>query len=147
MSRKIYRSAMGKPVDMGALFLQNENTRAVGNMNVNARGDILDSANRVVETKTRQVQRKYRRQTNVSSGPVSSNTVTAKQQVLEPITDTFDDLLPLEAEPVVHVASAESAESAPRGGLAAAIARSREVKQELEKTARQRVQEQSVRKI
>jgi hypothetical protein len=135
---------MGKPVDMGALFLQNENTRAVGNMNVNARGDILDSANRVVETKTRQVQRKYRRQTNVSSGPVSSNTVTAKQQVLEPITDTFDDLLPLEAEPVVHVASAESA---PRGGLAAAIARSREVKQELEKTARQRAQEQSVRKI
>ena len=111
MSRKIYRSAMGKPVDMGALFLQNENIRAVGNMNVNARGDILDSTNRVVETKTRQAQRKYRRQTNVSSGPVSSGTVNAKQQAMEEmvdVTDTFDDLLQdePESEPVPTVAVA-----------------------------------------
>jgi hypothetical protein len=35
----------------------------------------------------------------------------------------------------------------PTGGLAAAIARNREIKQELEKTARQRVQEQGMRKI
>ena len=141
---------MGKPVDMGALFLQNENIRAVGNMNVNARGDILDSTNRVVETKTRQAQRKYRRQTNVSSGPVSSGTVNAKQQAMEEmvdVTDTFDDLLQdePESEPVPTVAVAT--ESAPRGGLAAAIARSREVKQELEKTARQRAQEQGLKKI
>jgi len=33
------------------------------------------------------------------------------------------------------------------GGLAAAIARSREVKQELEKTLKQRAREQGVRKI
>jgi hypothetical protein len=35
----------------------------------------------------------------------------------------------------------------PRGGLAAAIARSREVKQDLEKTPRQLAQETSLRKI
>jgi len=29
MTRKQYRTAMGKVVDMGALMLQNENTRAV----------------------------------------------------------------------------------------------------------------------
>ena len=141
---------MGKPVDMGALFLQNENIRAVGNMNSNARGDILDSSNRVVETKSRQAQRKYRRQTNVTSGPVASDTVSAKKQseVSEAVvTDTFDDLLQeddFEEPPVVPSATTESA---PRGGLAAAIARSREVKQELEKTARQRAQEQGLKKI
>ena len=44
MSRKIYKSAMGKTVDLGALLLQNEQVRAVGNMGVNAAGDRIDSA-------------------------------------------------------------------------------------------------------
>jgi hypothetical protein len=143
---------MGKPVDMGALFLQNENIRAVGNMNANARGDILDSSNRVVETKSRQAQRKYRRQTNVTSGPVVSDTVSAKKQFATSetvITDTFDDLLQEDdlQEPEAVPVSATETQSAPRGGLAAAIARSREVKQELEKTARQRAQEQGLKKL
>jgi hypothetical protein len=144
---------MGKPVDMGALFLQNENIRAVGNMNSNARGDILDSSNRVVETKSRQAQRKYRRQTNVTSGPVVSDTVSAKKQSEASeavVTDTFDDLLQednFEEPPVVPSVPSANTELAPRGGLAVAIARSREVKQELEKTARQRAQEQGLKKI
>ena len=48
MTGKIYKSAMGKPVDLGSLILENENIRAVGNMNVNARGDVLDSANQEI---------------------------------------------------------------------------------------------------
>ena len=44
----ISRSAMGKSVDMGALVSRNEKVRAVGNMNVNARGDILDSNNKII---------------------------------------------------------------------------------------------------
>jgi hypothetical protein len=143
MSRKIYRSAMGKPVDMGALFLQNENIRAVGNMNANARGDILDSANRVVETKTRQAQRKYRRQTNVTAGPAGNQPQQEMSQALD-VSDTFSDLPQDEPDTITEPVANSSA---PRGGLAAAIARSREVKQELEKTARQRAQEQGLKKI
>jgi hypothetical protein len=142
---------MGKPVDMGALFLQNENIRAVGNMNINARGDVLDSANRVVETKNRQAQRKYRRQTNVTAGPVTSNTISAKQQgtvaSIVDSTDTFEDLLEHESDFVPSSVQETSSTATPRGGLAAAIARSREVKQELEKTVRQRAQEQPIKKI
>jgi hypothetical protein len=52
MTNKIYKSAMGKTVDMGSLLLQNENTRAVGNMGVNARGDLLDSSNTVTTIST-----------------------------------------------------------------------------------------------
>lgn len=137
---------MGKPVDMGALFLQNENIRAVGNMNSNARGDILDSANRVVETKTRQAQRKYRRQTNVTAGPVGTKPQQEIPQAVD-VSDTFSDL-PQDEPDTITAPVANSKESvAPRGGLAAAIARSREVKQELEKTARQRAQEQGLKKI
>jgi len=43
MTARKYRSAMGKTVDIGALMLQNESVRAVGNMSVNARGDTLNS--------------------------------------------------------------------------------------------------------
>lgn len=47
---------------MGSLVLQNENVRAVGNMNVNARGDILDDKNQVIQPKTQQVNQQYNQQ-------------------------------------------------------------------------------------
>ena len=86
MAQKIYKSAMGRVVDLGALMLENENVRAVGNMNVNARGDTLDNANRVVESKPKQVQKHYQRQsTNTSATPPTSSTREAKKQQAEKI--------------------------------------------------------------
>jgi hypothetical protein len=172
MTRKIYKSAMGKLVDMGSLLLQNERVRAVGNMNVNARGDRLDSNNKVVEPKNQQVQRRYNKQTNVSAGPTQSSTNSAKAQVQQPMVDPADSFsdLPLdETEPdpfmedlvvakeepelvpesVVNQEQPDTPSTAPAqgGGLAGAIARTREVKQELEKTRRQQAQAQGVRRI
>ena len=59
MTRKIYKTAMGKDVDLGALILQNEQVRAVGNMNVNARGDMIDSEGRVLTTRPQVVNQDY----------------------------------------------------------------------------------------
>lgn len=67
MTSKVYKSAMGKTVDMGALILQNEQVRAVGNMGVNAAGDVIDSNNQVIDSRNRQVQRQYNKQTQTSS--------------------------------------------------------------------------------
>ena len=167
MTRKLYKSAMGKTVDMGSLLLQNERVRAVGNMNVNARGDRLDSNNQIVEPKNQQVQRRYNRQTNVSAGPAQSSTISAKEEVQQPMVDPADDFsdLPIDEplpepvavpEPVVApvAATPPAVEEPPLpkapaqgGGLAGAIARTREVKQELEKTRRQQAQAQGVRRI
>lgn len=63
MTKQIYKTAQGKAIDMGKLMLQNENVRAVGNMGVNARGDLLDSHNRVISRKNRQVNKQYNKQT------------------------------------------------------------------------------------
>jgi hypothetical protein len=63
MTKQVYKSANGKTVDMGSLALQNEMTRAVGNMNVNARGDLIDEHNRVISKKTDQVNQTYNQQT------------------------------------------------------------------------------------
>jgi hypothetical protein len=63
MAGKIYKTAQGKTVDMGQLSLQNEKVRAVGNMKVNARGDMIDDMNRVISSKNDQVNKQYNKQT------------------------------------------------------------------------------------
>jgi len=55
----VHRTAMGKSVDMSSLSSQHEKTRAVGNMNVNARGDIVDSNNRIIQDNTTRVTATY----------------------------------------------------------------------------------------
>jgi hypothetical protein len=49
--RSVYRSMQGKEVDMGKLMNQNEMTVAVGNVKVNARGDILGAGGQIVKTR------------------------------------------------------------------------------------------------
>lgn len=71
MTKNVYKTAQGQQIDMGALILRNETERAVGNMNVNARGDIVDNQNRPIASRTEQVRRNYNRQTNVSQAPVT----------------------------------------------------------------------------
>jgi hypothetical protein len=63
MTNEVYRSANGKTVDMGALRLQNERVRAVGNMRVNARGDVINDNNEVIRTRNEQVDKQYQNQT------------------------------------------------------------------------------------
>jgi len=48
---KAYRSAQGKMIDMEQLRLANEDTIAVGNMRVNARGDELGPGGEVIRTR------------------------------------------------------------------------------------------------
>jgi hypothetical protein len=147
MSRKIYKSAQGKTVDLGALLLQNESVRAVGNMNVNARGDTVDSTNRVIDQKNRQVQRQYRKQSTVNTSnnlpPATSNRAARQQQSVE-VTAQSEEVNETAVALEKKIATSGKI---PTGGLAAAIARSREVKQDLEKTPRQLAQENPLRKI
>lgn len=55
----MHRSALGRSVDMAALRAKNERTRAVGNMNVNARGDVIDSNNEVINDNNKRVNEYY----------------------------------------------------------------------------------------
>ena len=126
MTARKYRSAMGKTVDIGALMLQNENVRAVGNMSVNARGDTLDSNNRVIDRKAQQIQRQNRK-TNVMTEPmIRKQQSNVQEEMNVDPTDTFADLPEedlVDEEPVV-------ASPVPQGGLAAAIAKAKTVQQE-----------------
>lgn len=134
MTRKTYRTAMGKVVDLGALQLQNENVRAVGNMRVNARGDLIDGWNRPIDQRTQQVQKQYTKQTtNVNDQPVvtsQSMPKSASPKSTKPAkTDKVDKVS--KVEPSTLPGAEESS------GLAAAIARARQVRQDPIQSAEQ----------
>lgn len=54
----VYRSAQGRVVDIEKLRLANEETIAVGNMRVNARGDQLGPGGKIVKTRN-QIMKEY----------------------------------------------------------------------------------------
>lgn len=120
MTRKVYRTANGKMIDLGALQLRNETVRAVGNMNVNARGDLVDSNNRPIATKNQQVASQYRKQTNVSDVSVHAKPAPAVE-IPAPPEDFEDDF-------VKDLDKSDTTSQAPATGLAAAIAKSRQIK-------------------
>lgn len=145
MTRKQYRTAMGKTVDMGALMLQNEQTRAVGNMNVNARGDKLDSGNKVIDKKSHQIKRQTKKQVKSENIPVStSNAALRRSKVEQPVEEPNSKIVELPIEEPVE----ETTElPALQGGLAAAIAKAKTVQQTKLPTPKQAAKSSGVKKI
>ena len=60
---RTYRTAQGKTIDLEKLKLQNELVQAVGNMQVNARGDQLGTGGQVVKTREQMVDQHYQNNT------------------------------------------------------------------------------------
>lgn len=78
MTARTYKTARGRTIDIGALVLKNENTRAVGNMGVNARGDKIDSMGNVIQSRAELANQRYQsRPSNVTNQPVSQAHQTA----------------------------------------------------------------------
>lgn len=154
-TNKTYRTAKGQTLDIGSLLLQNENTRAVGNMKVNARGDKINSENKTIKGRNEQMTQHYKKTYNktVQDQPVYKNTKEAEQALKEltpakqveeaPIASAVDDAAEVmaKAEPIVN--EEPKPQKVPTSGLAGAIAKARSVEQEEEKTARQIEQDKS----
>jgi hypothetical protein len=72
MARQTYRTAQGQNLDMAALKLRNETERAVGNLKVNARGDIIDESNKVLTNRKDQVLKSLEKTSKINDYPVNS---------------------------------------------------------------------------
>ena len=57
--KRMYRTMQGRMIDIEKLRGANENIRAIGNMNVNARGDILGKSGQIVTTKADVIAKYY----------------------------------------------------------------------------------------
>ena len=132
--KKMYRSMQGRMVDIEKLRAANESTPAVGNMNVNARGDVLGAGGQVVTPKE-QIIKKYYEQPKgmVSDTPNRGKPMPAPKA--EPVK-TVQKMTPMAAKPApkktvapqpkkVEVKTVETskpkAESTAKSGIDAAL--------------------------
>lgn len=100
---KKHVTALGKPFDMAALRAKNEKVRAVGNMNVNARGDTIDSHNRVINDANKRVNVMYQKTMqevknnpgkNSRHAPIKGSTGTVSKEVASKELEDIDDDVP-----------------------------------------------------
>jgi hypothetical protein len=92
MVKKVHKTAMGSTIDMDLIRLSNENTRAVGNMPVNARGDMIDNTGSIVKTREQIVNEYYQLHSNIpSSRKISKNTIVP-DELPDPMAPTFNTI-------------------------------------------------------
>ena len=101
-----HRTAMGTTVDMSALQAKNERTRAVGNMNVNARGDTIDSTGKIIQPITSKVNDAYAK----TVGNRSSHVVKKPTQAKPPVSPIIDVAELTEAERELEASSEDDIE-------------------------------------
>jgi len=129
---KIYKTARGKMVDIDKVKLANENAVAVGNMKVNARGDVLGANGQIVAGRNEVMDRIYAIDPPAHS-PNDPSMQMEQQQTLQAIKAR--ELHDLASNLVTPSNTAESVipettEAPARGSLASAVAKKAVVNQE-----------------
>jgi len=78
---KTVKTARGRSIDMGALAEKNEKTRAVSNLNMNGRGDIIDNRGNV-EIPREEIQKKFYKN-NVPGADTETVSIKAEETKTE----------------------------------------------------------------
>jgi len=126
---KIYKSARGKMIDMDRLKLAQENTIAVGNMKVNARGDKVGAGGEVVTGRNQIMDTAYAVQDNFP--PYSPNDpVRVKQHQAITEANKAQELQNLVSNSTVATPTPEAVVPAARGNLANSVAKPTAVTQQ-----------------
>jgi hypothetical protein len=128
--KRVYTTANGKKINLDSLISQNDDTIAVGNMKVNARGDQLGPGGKVETNKNQVMQDYYKLNTPVAvNQPGQSRPKEVKKQL-------EDDWI--EPEVVEQEVAEEPDQPKLRGSLADSIAKNKlkinqQIKQHLKK--------------
>lgn len=128
---KVYKTARGRMVDMDKVKLANETTVAVGNMRVNARGDVIGAGNQISASRNQVMDQVYA----VEEAPYSPNdpqTFAAQQAVMESSkAQALHDLASNLVQPTTNLEPAAPVQTTPaaRGTLAGSVAKPVQVTQ------------------
>jgi hypothetical protein len=118
MSKRVYKTANGRVINIDAIMSQHEESIAVGNMRVNARGDELGPGGRIERTREKVMADYYKLNTPVASDYIPVPREAAKR-------DIIDDWV----EPAAATQEPEVEDQAPtgtrplRGSLASSVAK------------------------
>jgi len=98
--KRMYRTMQGRMVDIEKLRTANENVQAVGNMNVNARGDILGPGGQIA-TKKETIIKKYYEQPKgmVDDTPARAKPAPAPKTPLKQTVKTMTPVTKTEVKP------------------------------------------------
>jgi len=153
----MYKTAKGANIDFNSLKLNNEHVVAVGNAGVNARGDLVERG-KVIKTREQIMQETYnikghnvvndaRSKIKVSANDIQADSFIAKapappveikKNTVEISKTAVEDTVPVFTAPPVAIDppteenSDHQIENKPRGGLADAINRSKEISEKME---------------
>ena len=78
--KRMYRSLQGRMIDIVKLRAANESVRAVGNVNVNARGDVIGAGGKVVTPKETVIKKYYEQPKGMVSDTPRSKPMPAPKQ-------------------------------------------------------------------
>ena len=100
--KRMYRTIQGRMADIEKLRSANEDTRAVGNMNVNARGDVLGPRGQIVTSKAEVMQKYYEQpKGRVDDRPAPRVVMPTPQPKPQPIPPSSQTRAPRQAKPKV----------------------------------------------
>lgn len=94
----IKRTAQGKTIDMSALAAKHETMRAVSNMSMNARGDLVDSMGKVIESVTNKVNKAYVKTVGNRSAQESASNERVVSRAKPDTNINLDELNAIERE-------------------------------------------------
>ena len=94
--KRMYRTMQGRMVDIEKLRAANESVQAVGNMNVNARGDVIGPGGTIVTSKEKVIQKYYEQPKGMVSDTPRSKPMPAPKA--EPVK-TVQKMTPIAAKP------------------------------------------------
>ena len=94
--KRMYRTMQGRMVDIEKLRAANESVQAVGNMNVNARGDVIGPGGTIVTPKETVIKKYYEQPKGMVSDTPRSKTMPAPKT--EPVK-TVQKMTPIAAKP------------------------------------------------
>jgi hypothetical protein len=124
MSKRVYTTANGKRINIDAIVAQNEESIAIGNMRVNARGDELGPGGRIERTREKVMADYYKLNT-----PVATDRMPVPRE--EPKRDLVDDWIEPAASKEAETQIEQTAVTKPlRGSLANSVAKTQLPKEE-----------------
>jgi len=83
MSKRVYKTANGKRINIDAVISQNEESIAIGNMRVNARGDELGPGGRIERTREKVMADYYKLNTPVATDLVATPREATKKDLVD----------------------------------------------------------------
>ena len=96
--KRMYRTMQGRMVDIEKLRAANESVQAVGNMNVNARGDVLGPGGAVVTPKQTIINKYYEQpKGKVDDTPTKGKPMPAPKT--EPVKQAVQKMTPVASKP------------------------------------------------